>query len=308
MKRDLLRLADLSTAEIETILDLARRLKADLRARRQHALLAGRTLAMIFEKPSLRTRVTFEVGMVQLGGAVISLAPGDIHFGERETAGDIARNLERWVDLIMARVFLHQSVIDLARGAHVPVINGLSDLHHPCQVLSDCLTLLEHRGRIAGLRVVFVGDGNNMTHSWMDAAARLGFDFVLACPRGYEPDPTITAEAGARVSITNDVEAAVRCADVLYTDVWTSMGQESEAAARRRAFKGYQVNERLVALAGPEVLVMHCLPAHRGEEITDAVIDGPRSVVFDQAENRLHAQKAIMVWLAGASPDGAAGR
>ena len=308
MKRDLLRLADLSTAEIETILDLARRLKADLHARRPHPLLAGRTLAMIFEKPSLRTRVTFEVGMVQLGGAVISLAPGDIHFGERETAGDIARNLERWVDLIMARVFLHQSVIDLARGARVPVINGLSDLHHPCQVLSDCLTLLEHRGRIAGLRVVFVGDGNNMTHSWMDAAARLGFDFVLACPRGYEPDPTITAEAGPHVSITNDVEAAVRGADVLYTDVWTSMGQESEAAARRRAFKNYQVNERLVALAGPEVLVMHCLPAHRGEEITDAVIDGPRSVVFDQAENRLHAQKAVMAWLAGVSTDAAAGR
>jgi ornithine carbamoyltransferase len=308
MKRDLLRLADLSTAEIETILDLARRLKADLRARRPHALLAGRTLAMIFEKPSLRTRVTFEVGMVQLGGAAISLAHGDIKFGERETAGDIARNLERWVDLIMARVFLHQSVIDLASSARVPVINGLSDLHHPCQVLSDCLTLLEHRGRIAGLRVVFVGDGNNMTHSWMDAAARLGFDFVLACPRGYEPDPTITAEAGACVSITNDVEAAVRGADVLYTDVWTSMGQESEAAARRRAFERYQVNERLVALAGPEVLVMHCLPAHRGEEITDAVIDGPRSVVFDQAENRLHAQKAIMAWLAGASTDGAAGR
>jgi ornithine carbamoyltransferase len=301
MKRDLLRIADLSTAEIETILDLARRLKADLRARRPHALLAGRTLAMIFEKPSLRTRVTFEVGMVQLGGAAISLAPGDIKFGERETAGDIARNLERWVDFIMARVFLHQSVIDLAHGAHVPVINGLSDLHHPCQVLSDCLTLLEHRGRVAGLRVVFVGDGNNMTHSWMDAAARLGFDFVLACPRGYEPDPTITAEAGASVTVTHDVAAAVRGADVLYTDVWTSMGQESEAAARRRAFRQYQVNERLVALAGPDVLVMHCLPAHRGEEITDAVIDGPHSVVFDQAENRLHAQKAIMIWLAGAT-------
>jgi ornithine carbamoyltransferase len=307
MKRDLLRIADLSTPEIEAILDLARRLKADLRARRPHALLAGRTLAMIFEKPSLRTRVTFEVGMVQLGGAAISLAPGDIQFGERETAADIARNLERWVDLIMARVFLHQSVADLARAARVPVINGLSDLHHPCQVLSDCLTLLEHRGRIEGLRVVFVGDGNNMAHSWMDAAARLGFDFVLACPRGYEPDPTITAEAGASVTITNDVEAAVRGADVLYTDVWTSMGQESEAAARRRAFRQYQLNERLVALAGPEVLVMHCLPAHRGEEITDAVIDGPRSVVFDQAENRLHAQKAVMAWLAGATtaPGGA---
>jgi len=301
MKRDLLRIADLTTPEIETILELARRLKADLRAHRPHPLLAGRTLAMILEKPSLRTRVTFEVGMVQFGGAAISLAPGDIQFGERETASDIARNLERWVDLIMARVFIHQSLIDLGRAAHVPVINGLSDLHHPCQVLSDCLTLLERRGRLDGLRVVFVGDGNNMAHSWMDAAARLGFDFVLACPRGYEPDQTITAEAGASVTITHDVDAAVRGADVLYTDVWTSMGQESEAAARRRAFRPYQLNERLVGLARPDVLVMHCLPAHRGEEITDAVIDGPRSVVFDQAENRLHAQKAIMAWLTGAT-------
>jgi len=302
MKRDLLRIADLERGEIEAILDLATRLKTELRARVPHPLLAGRTLAMIFEKPSLRTRVTFEVGMVQLGGAAISLAQGDIKLGEREPATDIARNLERWVDLILARTFLHQSVVDLATAAHVPVINGLSDLHHPCQVLADCFTLLEHRKRIEGVRVVFVGDGNNMAHSWMDAAVRLGFDFVLACPPGYEPDPAITAEAGPRVTITHDVEAAVRGADVLYTDVWTSMGQEHEAAARRRAFKRFQVNERLVAAAGPDVLVMHCLPAHRGEEITDAVIGSPRSVIFDQAENRLHVQKAIMVWLSGVTP------
>ncbi len=302
MKHDLLRIADLQTSEIEAILDLATRLKRELRARTPHPLLAGRTLAMIFEKPSLRTRVTFEVGMVQLGGAAISLAQGDIKLGEREPAGDIARNLERWVDLILARTFLHQSVLDLAMAARVPVINGLSDLHHPCQVLADCFTLLERRGRIAGLRVVFVGDGNNMAHSWMDAAARLGFDFALACPPGYEPDPAITAEAGSRVTITHDVDAAVRGADVLYTDVWTSMGQEHEAAARRRAFRQFQVNERLVAAAGPDVLVMHCLPAHRGEEITEAVMESPRSVIFDQAENRLHVQKAIMVWLSGAAP------
>jgi ornithine carbamoyltransferase len=302
MKRDLLRIADLATAEIEAILGLATRLKAELRARTPHPLLAGRTLAMIFEKPSLRTRVTFEVGMVQLGGAAISLAQGDIKLGEREPASDIARNLERWVDLILARTFLHQSVLDLATAARVPVINGLSDLHHPCQVLADCFTLLEHRGRIAGLRVVFVGDGNNMAHSWMDAAARLGFDFVLACPPGYEPDPGITAEAGSHVTITHDVDTAVRGADALYTDVWTSMGQEHEAAARRRAFKQFQVNERLVERAGKDALVMHCLPAHRGEEITDAVIESPRSVIFDQAENRLHVQKAIMVWLSGAAP------
>jgi ornithine carbamoyltransferase len=300
MKRDLLRINDLTKAEIEHLLALAGQLKADLRAGTPHPRLAGRTMAMIFEKPSLRTRVTFEVGMVQLGGAAIHLAPGDIKLGERETPGDIARNLERWVDLIMARVFDHDTVSDLAKGARIPVINGLSDLHHPCQVLSDCFTLLEHRGRIAGTRVVFVGDGNNMVHSWMDAAARLDFDFVLACPPGYEPDPTITAEAGKRVTVTHDVEAAVAAADVLYTDVWTSMGQESEAAARRRAFKKFQLNDRIVGLAKPDALVMHCLPAHRGEEITESVLDGPRSVVFDQAENRLHVQKAIMVWLAGA--------
>jgi ornithine carbamoyltransferase len=301
MKRDLLRIADLSTAEIEAILDLAGRLKAQLRAGKPHPRLAGRTLAMIFEKPSLRTRVTFEVGMVQLGGAAIHLAPGDIRLGERESAGDIARNLERWVDLVMARTFLHQSVVDLAAGASVPVINGLSDLHHPCQVLSDCFTLLERRGRIAGVRVAFIGDGNNMVHSWMDAAARLGLDFVLACPPGYDPDATIKSEAGAHVTVTHDVEAAARDADVVYTDVWTSMGQEAEAKARRRAFHPYQVNERVVALARPDAIVMHCLPAHRGEEITDGVIDGPRSAVFDQAENRLHVQKAIMCWLAGAA-------
>jgi ornithine carbamoyltransferase len=239
--------------------------------------------------------------MVQLGGAAINLAPGDIRLGERESAGDIARNLERWVDVIMARTFLHQSVADLAAGARVPVINGLSDLHHPCQVLSDCFTLRERRGKLAGLRVAFVGDGNNMVHSWMDAAARLGFDFVLACPPGYEPDPALVAEAGTRATVTHEVGTAVRGADVVYTDVWTSMGQEAEAKARRRAFRPYQVDERVVAMAAPDALVMHCLPAHRGEEITDAVLDGPQSVVFDQAENRLHVQKAIMVWMLGAA-------
>jgi ornithine carbamoyltransferase len=296
-KRDLLRIADLSTAEIGDILDLAARLKRDLGQGVPHPLLSGRTLAMIFEKPSLRTRVTFEVGMVQLGGAAIHLAPGDIRLGEREPATDIARNLERWVDVVMARTFSHESVTDLAAGARVPVVNGLSDLHHPCQVLSDCFTLLEHRGRLEGLRVVFVGDGNNMVHSWMDAAARLGFDFVLACPPGYEADPAITAAAGAHVEVVHDVAEAVRGADVLYTDVWTSMGQEDEAQERRRAFRDYQIDDALVAAAGPDVLVMHCLPAHRGEEITASVLDGPRAVVFDQAENRLHVQKAILVWL-----------
>jgi ornithine carbamoyltransferase len=237
--------------------------------------------------------------MHQLGGAAVNLAPGDIKLGERESAGDIARNLERWVDLIMARTFLHQSVVDLAAGARVPVINGLSDLHHPCQVLADVFTLHEHRGGVRGLRVAFIGDGNNMAHSWMDAAARLDFDFVLGCPPGYEADEKITAEAGKSVTVSHDAKAAVRGADVVYTDVWTSMGQEAETQKRVAAFRPYQVNQALVDLARPEALVMHCLPAHRGEEITAEVIDGPRSVVFDQAENRLHVQKAVMLWLSG---------
>jgi ornithine carbamoyltransferase len=239
--------------------------------------------------------------MGQLGGAAIILARGDIKFGEREPTRDIARNLERWCDVIMARTFLHQSVVDLATWARIPVVNGLSDLHHPCQVIADCLTVREHLRRIAGLKVVFVGDGNNMVHSWMDAAARLDFELVVACPPGYEPDPAITAEAGSHATITHDVAAAARGADVLYTDVWTSMGQEAESEHRRRVFKSYQINEKLIGLASSNVLVMHCLPAHRGEEISEAAIEGPRSVVFDQAENRLHAQKAVLVWLLGAA-------
>jgi len=298
-KRDFLRILDLTTDELHDLLTLAGRLKRQLAAGTPHPVLAGRTLAMIFEKPSLRTRVTFEVGMVQLGGAAIHLAPGDIRLGEREPATDIARNLERWVDVVMARVFSHDSVLELASSARVPVVNGLSDLHHPCQVLSDCFTLIEHRGTLQGLRVAFIGDGNNMVHSWMEAAARLDFDFVLACPRGFEPDAEITAACGPRVRVTHDVREAAAGADVLYTDVWTSMGQEAEAAARRRAFNDYQVNATVVAAAKPDVLVMHCLPAHRGEEITAEVLDGPRAVVFDQAENRLHVQKGVLVWLLG---------
>ena len=297
MKRDLLRVSDLDTTELLEVLDVAGRLKADLQAKRPHPLLAGRTLAMIFEKPSLRTRVTFEVGMVQLGGAAVNLARGDIKLGEREPTRDIARNLDRWCDVIMARTFLHQSVGDLAHWARVPVVNGLSDLHHPCQVIADCLTVREHLGRIAGLKVAFIGDGNNMVHSWMDAAARLDFELVLACPPGYEPDPIITAEAGSHVTITHDVAAAARGADVLYTDVWTSMGQEAEADVRRRAFADYQINAAVLGRAKPDAVVMHCLPAHRGEEITSDVIDGPHSIVFDQAENRLHVQKGVLVWL-----------
>ncbi|MBI1818407.1 MAG: ornithine carbamoyltransferase [Deltaproteobacteria bacterium] len=300
MKRDFLSLADLQRSEIDEILHLSATLKRDLKAGKRPPLLAGQSLAMIFEKPSLRTRVTFEVGMTQLGGYAVYLAPKDAQLGERESVADIARNLERWVDLIMARTFAHDTLIELAGHAGVPVINGLSDLLHPCQVLTDCFTLIEKRGRLDGLRIAFVGDGNNVVNSWINAAAKLGFRFALACPPGYEPNRAVrdAAIAGrADVQITHDVAEAVRGADVIYTDVWTSMGQEADAERRRRDFAGYQVNAAVLALARRDALVMHDLPAHRGEEITDDVIDGPQSIVFDQAENRLHVQKGIMVWL-----------
>ncbi len=300
MKRDLISIADLSREQIETIFSLARRLKADRREGLPHPYLAGKTLAMIFEKPSLRTRVTFEVGMVQLGGAAVYLAPSDIGLGTRETVPDVAQNLSRWVDLIMARTFSHHTVVELARHATIPVINGLSDLLHPCQILADCMTLIEQRGKLDGLKVAFVGDGNNVVNSWMNAASKFPFAFALACPAGYEPDANVLALArqrGAQVTITQSVAEAVRDADAVYTDVWTSMGQEQESAIRREVFKSYQVNAAVMAQAKKDALVMHCLPAHRGEEITADVLEGPRSVVLDQSENRLHIQKAIMVWL-----------
>ncbi len=305
-KRDLLSIADLTYADITEIFVFSRELKRETQAGRCPPLLAGRTLAMIFQKPSLRTRVTFEVGITQLGGSAIYLAPETIGAGERESITDIAHNLALWVDIIVARTFSHEMLLELARAARVPVINGLTDLLHPCQVLADCFTLLEKRGGHTGARVVFVGDGNNVAHSWLHAAARLGFDFTMACPPGYEPDPDIVAfarrEARGSIQVSHDPEAAVEGADVIYTDVWASMGQEQDAEVRRRVFRPYQVNERLVARAAADVLVMHCLPAHRGDEITDAVLDGPHSVVLAQAENRLHVQKGIMVWLFGVVP------
>ncbi len=300
MKRDLISIAALSREDIDELFHLALRLKADRQKGWPHPLLAGRTLAMIFEKPSLRTRVTFEAGMVQLGGHAIYLSPLDIGLGTRETVPDVAQNLSRWVDLIMARTFAHSTVVDLARYATVPVINGLSELLHPCQILADCLTLFEHRGRLDGLKVAFVGDGNNVVNSWLNAAVKLPFSFALACPAGYEPDAEILAYAqqhGARVAVTTSINEAVRDADAVYTDVWTSMGQEKESALRREAFRDYQVNASVMALAKKDALVMHCLPAHRGEEIAVDVLEGPQAVVLDQAENRLHMQKAIMVWL-----------
>jgi ornithine carbamoyltransferase len=238
--------------------------------------------------------------MFQLGGCTIFLGPDEINLGVRETPADCARNLSRWVDLIVVRTFAHGTVEEMARHATVPVINGLTDLFHPCQVLADCFTLLEHRGKLDGLKIAFLGDGNNMVHSWIEAAEKYKFSFALACPAGYEPDGEILKRArgrGAKVIVTHDAGEAARGAHVMYTDVWTSMGQEAEADRRRKAFRDYQLNHEILALADPAALVMHCLPAHRGEEITDEVLDGPQSIVLEQAENRMHVQKAIMVWL-----------
>jgi len=305
-KRDFITLHDWSAAEIAALLTEAAALKAKRKARVPHPLLSGKTLALIFEKPSLRTRVTFEAGMTQLGGHAIYLAPKDIRLGERETVADGARNLSRWVDGIVARTFRHQMVVELAEHASVPVINGLTDLLHPCQILAALLTIHEKRGDLTGCRVAFIGDGNNVANSWCTGAAKTGVHLTIACPRGYEPDPSILHQAredakgtGARIQIAHDPTEAARGADVLYTDVWSSMGQEEERAKRLKAFQPFQVNRALVELARPDVLVLRCLPAHRGEELTAEVIEGPHSVVFEEAENRLHAQKALLVTLLG---------
>ncbi|MGH7775540.1 MAG: ornithine carbamoyltransferase [Candidatus Binatia bacterium] len=299
-KRDLLSLRDISREEINKVFSLTRRLKREQKEGISHRHLAGKTLALVFEKPSLRTRVSFETGMFQLGGQAVFLGPEGIHLGVRETAADCGRNLSRWVDLIVMRTFSQKTLEEMAVYATVPVINGLTDLFHPCQVLADCFTLLEHKGTLEGLRIAFIGDGNNMVHTWMQAAEKFSFSFSLACPKGYGPNAEITRaakEKGGRVLVTHHVEKAVRDADVIYTDVWASMGQEREFEKRRRAFQGYQVNQAVVAMADRNAVVMHCLPAHRGEEITDEVLDGPQSIVLDQSENRLHVQKAIMVWI-----------
>lgn len=298
-KRHLLSLRDLSREEIDRIFSLTRKLKRELKQGRSRPILAGKTVALVFEKPSLRTRVSFETGVFQLGGNTVFLGPEEIQLGVRETATDCARNLSRWVDLIVMRTFSQHTLDEVAAHATVPVINGLTDLFHPCQVLADCFTLLEHEKSLDNLKVAFVGDGNNMVHTWMQAAEKFSFSFSVACPKGYEPNADVARaakEKGARVEVTYQVEKAARDADVIYADVWASMGQEREFEKRRRAFQGYQVNKHVVAMANKNAVVMHCLPAHRGEEITDEILDGPQSIVLDQAENRLHVQKAIMVW------------
>lgn len=306
MKRDLISIRDFTREEIEALFSLATDLKRRLKRGKSHPRLSGKTLALIFEKPSLRTRVSFEVAMTHLGGHAIYLAPQDIRLGARETVEDGARNLSRWVDGIVARTFEHAQVERLAQYTTVPVINGLTDLLHPCQVLCDLFTLHEKREKLKGLRVAFIGDGNNVCNSWLYGAAKMGIHFTVACPKGYEPHRDVFTKARAEseatyavLEITHDAARAAREADVLYTDVWASMGHEEQRAKRMRDFQGFQVNQSLVNLAQKDVQVMHCLPAHRGEEITDEVMDGQHSIILDQAENRLHLQKAILVKLLG---------
>jgi len=302
MKRDLLTILDLTREEIEGLLARARVLKSWHRQGRSHTPLAGKILAMIFDKPSTRTRVSFEAGMAQLGGASIYLAPGQTQMARNEPIPDTARVLSRYVNGVVIRTFAQETVEELAAHADIPVINGLTDTHHPCQVLSDLMTVREHFQDLPHLKVAWVGDGNNMANSWITAALHLEFTLYLACPRGYEPDTALLQQAqktGKRVYLTQDPRAAVADVQVINTDVWASMGQEAEAAARREIFKPYQVNAELVKLARPEAIVLHCLPAHRGEEITAAVLDGPQSAAWDQAENRMHFQKALLEWLLG---------
>jgi ornithine carbamoyltransferase len=297
---------DLTAGATLEVLALARGIKRELKSGNALPLLAGKTLAMIFQKPSLRTRVSFEAGMTQLGGHAIYLGPDDIKLGARETVEDIAIVLSGMSDLIMARVFGHAIVEELARHATVPVINGLSDLEHPCQILGDLLTILERKERLAGLRLVFVGDGNNVANSMLYGAALTGMHCTIACPHGFEPPAALMEDAtrlaavsGARLEVMSNVETACTGADVIYTDVWTSMGQEAESQRRLQAFRGYQVNTALMQKARPDVVLLHCLPAHYGEEIEYAASRTPNSAIFEQAENRLHAQKALMVAMAG---------
>ncbi|MFH1939694.1 MAG: ornithine carbamoyltransferase [bacterium] len=303
--KNLVSINDLSREEVTQILEIAEIIKLRHYSHEEQPLLKGKVLGMIFQKPSLRTRVSFEIGMIQLGGQAIYLGPGDIKLGEREATKDIARVLSRYVSGIMARTFSHEIILELAKHSSVPVINGLSNLLHPCQVLGDLLTIKEKKGRLSNLKLVYIGDGgNNVAHSLLFGSVKVGMDIVLAVPPGYEPKEEIVNLAnedakkiGSRIEIIQDPKEAIDGADIIYTDVWTSMGFEKESEIRKDVFKPYQINQDLVNKAKDDVIILHCLPAHRGEEITDEVIDGPHSVVIDQAENRLHVQKGILALL-----------
>lgn len=302
--KDLISIHDLSVGEVATILDVATKLKRKQKNGEPHEYLRGKTLAMIFSKASTRTRVSFETGFHQLGGHPIYLNSSTSQVGRGEPVRDTARVLSRFVDGIMIRTFSHDSVLELAKYAHVPVINGLTDLLHPCQALTDIFTIQEYKEILKGRKLVYVGDGNNMAHSLMFAAAKVGMNMVCASPKGYQPDPEILQQAqedakqtDCTITVEEDLFKAAKGADVLYTDVWTSMGEEAEKEVRQKALGAYQINQELLAVARPDAIVLHCLPAHRGEEITEEVIEGKQSAVFDQAENRLHVQKAIMALL-----------
>ncbi|MFP3853847.1 MAG: ornithine carbamoyltransferase [Anaerolineales bacterium] len=302
--RHFLSLADYSSAELTSILNLAIRLKDEWRHGGNPPILKNKVLAMIFQKPSLRTRVSFDMAMRHLGGDALYLSPDEIGLGKRESIADVSRVASRYVDVIMARVFAHDHILELARYASVPVINGLSDFNHPCQAMADVLTIMERFGQLKGLNVSFIGDGNNVAVSLLFACSRLGMDFSIATPEGYELPAKAVAvaeemaqDSGSTINQSHKPRSAVEGAQVIYTDTWVSMGQEGETEERLDEFGEYQVNQELVSRADPSVIVMHCLPAHRGQEITDAVADGPHSVIFTQAENRMHAQKAILVHL-----------
>lgn len=302
MKKDLLTIKDLSSSQIQELFDLTDDLKKN--KLKFNKVLSGKSLALIFQKPSNRTRVSFEVGMYQLGGNAIYLAPDEINLGVRESIRDVAKTLSRYIDGIVLRTFEHKNIVELAKSATVPVINGLSDFSHPCQGLADIYTVREKLKKLKGVTLAYVGDGNNVCNSLLFACAKTGMNMNVGSPRGYEPDDSVLKAArdfanGTKSSINlfNDPFEAVKGADVIYTDVWASMGQEQEAVERKKIFKDFQVNAKLAGLAKKNALIMHCLPAHRGEEISDDVLDGPNSVVFDQAENRMHAQKAILIKL-----------
>ncbi|WP_025720412.1 ornithine carbamoyltransferase [Paenibacillus sp. 1-18] len=304
--RDFLELDDYSTEEIQYLIDLAIEIKRKHKNGEAYQPLKGKTLGLIFEKSSTRTRVSFEVGMYQLGGHALFLSKNDIQLGRGEPISDMAQVMSRYLDGIMIRTFGHDNVVELAHYASVPVINGLSDLAHPCQVLADYQTLYEQKGKLKGLKLAYIGDGNNMAHSLLIGGAKLGVHVSIASPAGYEPDPSVVAacreiakQTGSEIVITQSPQEAVKGADAIYTDVWASMGFEEEQKERELAFADFQVNEELVQLAKPDYLFLHCLPAHRGEEVSAGVIDGPNSVIFDEAENRLHAQKALLVALLG---------
>jgi ornithine carbamoyltransferase len=305
MKRDFLHITDFNEDEIQETFSLAKEVKARFKKREDYKPFKDFTMAMIFAKPSARTRISFETGFFRMGGHALYLGPSDISIGKREAIKDIARVIARYNDVIMARLFSHDHVLELAEFSSVPVVNGLTDYNHPCQIMADTFTILEHRGHLRDLKIVYVGDGNNIVNSWLRMSQRLPIHFVCACPEGYKPDSLTITEAQksglSTIEISHDPKAAVRDADIVYTDVWASMGQKDEAEQRKTVFQGFQVNDELMAATGKESLFMHCLPAERGVETTDSVVESKASIVFDEAENRMHVQNAILLKLFGTS-------